>query len=120
MSRRRPTPKSSLPALASVQRVIFYVRDTERSARWYQKTLGIPIRFKEPGWVELETKGVTLCLHGGRNTGPSKDPNEVSFRVRDFDAVYLALQLREVPNLSEPHSPCPGVRCVSFKVDSAE
>ena len=74
-----------------------------------------PLRFKEPGWVEFETKGVTLCLHRGRNGGVSKDPNEVSFRVRDFDAVYRSLQLREVPGLGEPHSPCEGVRCVSFQ-----
>jgi catechol 2,3-dioxygenase-like lactoylglutathione lyase family enzyme len=114
MPKKNPSAKSSAPALTAVERVILYVRDTERSAAWYSKTLGIPVRHKEPGWVELETKGVTLCLHGGRKHGPAPDQGSVGFRVENFDATYKALKLREVPGLGEPFSPCPGVRCLRF------
>lgn len=115
MARKNPSAKSSTPALATVARVILYVKDTARSARWYSQTLGLPIRFQEPGWVELETRGATLCLHRGRASRPPKDQASVGFRVADFDAAYKALQLREVPGLSEPFSPCGGLRCASFE-----
>ncbi len=113
--KKNPPARSSAPVLAAVERVILYVRDTEKAARWYGQTLGIPVRFKDHGWVELETKGSTLCLHGGRKHGASPDQPSVGFRVADFDAAFRMLKLREVPGLGEPFSPCAGVRCLSFR-----
>ncbi|HLF94569.1 MAG TPA: VOC family protein [Planctomycetota bacterium] len=115
MARKKAPVKSSVPVLTAVQRIILYVRDTERSARWYTETLGIPVRVKDPGWVELGTEGVTLCLHGGRSRAAVEDQPAIGFRVKDFDAAHKALQLREVPGLGEPFSPCEGVRCLSFR-----
>ena len=46
--------------------------------------------------------------------GPPKEPPQVSFRVENFDAAYNALRLREVSNLSDPLSPCPGIRVAHF------
>lgn len=115
MARKNSSPKSSAIRLSAVERVILYVRDTERSARWYSDILGIAAKHKEPGWVELETKGVALCLHAGREGGRTKDPTSIGFKVEDFDAVYRGLKLREVPGLTEPFSPVPGVRCLSFE-----
>jgi len=115
MARKNPSPKSTAIRLSAVERIILYVRDTERSARWYSELLGIPARHKESGWVELDTQGVTVCLHGGRAAGRVRDSSSVGFRVDDFDAVHRSLKLREVPGLSEPFSPCPGLRCLSFE-----
>ena len=115
MARKDSAPQSSAIRLCAVERIIFYVRDLERSAKWYADILGIPARHKEIGWAELDTKGVTLCLHDGREGGRVKDPTAVGFRVEDFDATYRSLRLREVPSLSEPFSPTPGVRCLSFQ-----
>jgi len=115
MARKKAPAKSSVPVLIGLQRIILYVRDTERSARWYTETLGIPVRFKDHGWVELETGGVTLCLHGGRKRPAVEDQPSIGFKVKDFDAAHKALQLREVPGLGEPFSPCEGVRCLSFR-----
>jgi lactoylglutathione lyase len=112
---RKDASKSTAIRLSALERVILYVRDTERSARWYSELLGIPARHKEPGWVELDTKGITLCLHGGREGGRIKDHTSVGFKVDDFDAAWRSLKLREVPALSEPYSPCPGMRCLSFE-----
>src|SRR3989442_13071541 len=115
MARKKTPAKKSAPALTALARVIFYVRDTERSARWYHETLGIPIRIQDHGWVELETEGVTLCLHGGRKRAAAEDQPSLGFKVKDFDAAHQALRLREVPGLGEPFSPCAGVRCLSFR-----
>jgi lactoylglutathione lyase len=115
MPKKKPAARRAGPALIDVSRVIFYVKDTERSARWYSEVLGVPVRHQEPGWVELETTGVSLCLHGGRESGLSRDASQVGFRVPNFEAAWRALQLREVPGLTEPFSPCPGVRCLSFR-----
>ena len=112
MAKSNPAPRSSTPALSVVERIILFVRDTERSARWYSETLGLPVRHKESGWVELETRGVSLCLHSGP---AAKAPTaQVGFRVDNFDAAYKALQLREVPGLGEPYSPAQGLRCAQF------
>lgn len=115
MARKKSPAKSSVPALSTLQRIILYVRDTERAARWYTETLGIPVRFKDRGWVELETEGVTLCLHGGRKRAAVEDQPSVGFKVKDFEAAFRSLKLREVPGLGEPFSPCEGVRCLSFR-----
>lgn len=101
--------------LDTVQRVILYVRDTERSARFYAETLGLPLRVKEKGWVEFDTKGTTLCLHSGRTRHGGENESGVSFPVKDFDAAYRALQMHEVEGLTEPQSPCDGVRCACFR-----
>jgi catechol-2,3-dioxygenase len=114
MPRRQPQAKAGIPGLSVVERVILYVRDTERSAAWYSGILGVPVRYREKGWVELETKGVLLCLHGGRKGSRTPELNAVSFRVEDFDAAYRALLLREVGDLTEPFSPGPDCRCASF------
>jgi catechol 2,3-dioxygenase-like lactoylglutathione lyase family enzyme len=114
MASRKPAPKSSIPALSVVERVILFVRDVDRTARWYADTLGIPVRHRERGWAELDTRGVILCLHGGRSAPPPKDPPQIGFRVENFDAAYRALQLREVSNLSDPLTPCPGIRVAHF------
>ena len=115
MARKNSAPKSSVVRLSAIERVILYVRDTERSARWYSETLGLAARHKEPGWVELEIKGLALCLHGGRQGSRAGDPTTVAFKVDDFDAAYRSLKLREVSGLTEPTSPCPGIRCLSFQ-----
>ena len=115
MARNNSAPKSSAIQLSAIERIILYVRDTERSARWYSDLLGIQARHKEPGWVELDTRGVTLCLTAGREGGRVKDPSSVGFKVDDFDAAWRSLRLREVSGLSSPYSPFPGVRCLSFE-----
>ena len=58
MARKDSAPQSSAIRLCAVERIIFYVRDLERSAKWYADILGIPARHKEVGWAELDTKGL--------------------------------------------------------------
>jgi len=107
--------KATVLRLDTVQRVILYVRDTERSARFYSETLGLPLRVKDKGWVEFDTKGTTLCLHSGRTRRGEEHESSVCFQVKDFDGAYRALQMREVEGLTEPQSPCEGVRYASFR-----
>ena len=115
MARKNPSPRTSVPQIQAVERIILYVRDTARSGRWYRDNLGFQPRAEAPGWIELETRGVALCLHDGRTHGPAKDAPRVGLRVEAFDQAYKALQLREVPALGEPYSPYPGLRVASFQ-----
>lgn len=115
MAKKDPSAKSSVPGLTAPARVIFSVRDLERSARWYEGTLGIPVRRREPGWVELQTRGVALCLRAGRRHGPSPDQPALTFRVDQFDAALRGLKLREVPGLGEPFECGEGSRAVFFE-----
>ena len=97
----------------TLQRVILYVKDAQKSATWYGKTLGLKIRCAEPGWAELETVGATLSLHGGRTEKNSKQQTHVSFRVDDFDAAYKHLKKHET-RVSAIFSPCHGTRGAAF------
>lgn len=114
MARKPSQAKAAVPGISVVERIILYVRDVSRSARWYSEVLGLPIRYEDKSWAEFETKGVGLCLHSGRKSGRVAELNAVSFRVEDFDASYRALMLLEVADLTEPFSPGPELRCASF------
>jgi predicted enzyme related to lactoylglutathione lyase len=109
-----PKKQAAVPGISVVERVILYVRDVGRSARWYSEVLGLSVRYEDKTWAEFDTKGVGLCLHAGRKTGRVPELNAVSFRVEDFDAAYRALMLHEVSELTEPFSPGPELRCASF------
>jgi predicted enzyme related to lactoylglutathione lyase len=106
--------QTAVPGIGVVERIILYVRDVGRAARWYSEVLGLSVRYEDKTWAEFETKGVGLCLHAGRKTGRVAELNAVSFRVEDFDASYRALMLLEVADLTEPFSPGPELRCASF------
>lgn len=80
-------------SLTKVGYVIVYVKDVEKAVPFYRDTLGIPVRFAEKGWGELETKGFTLALHGAEKA-PAKLPENspvVVFSVDDVRAAHAAL-----------------------------
>jgi predicted enzyme related to lactoylglutathione lyase len=115
MAGKPKAQKASGLKLDTVARVILYVKDTERSARFYSQTLGIPVKYADEGWIEFDTKGTPVCLHSGRTKRAGDSEAAVSFQVKDFDAAYRALKVREVEGLTEPHSPCGGLRYASFR-----
>lgn len=114
MATKTASKKSAGLKLERIERVILYVRDTMKAASWYSKTLGLKVRFAEPGWAELETKGTILSLHGGRKSAkPIEGCASVSFHVDDFDAAHRALKLREV-KVGAVAQPCHDTRYACF------
>lgn len=95
-----------------LERVILYVRDFDAAVKYYTETLGVPLKYQEDGWAALDTKGIELNLHAGRE-GKVESHACVSFKVGDFDAAYEALKARGV-KVSDVHSPCGGTRCSGF------
>ncbi len=73
---------------------------------FYHDTLGLPIAFENPRFVELRTKSVPIALHAGRASIRRGKPHWfLEFLVRDLDAVVGALHVRGVdcaPIRTEP------------------
>lgn len=57
---KKPAGKPSLNKLAYA---IVFVSDMKRGVRFYQDTLGIPLRFATDEWTEFEMQGLSLALH---------------------------------------------------------
>jgi predicted enzyme related to lactoylglutathione lyase len=61
----RGAPKTSAgkPSLTTLAYAILYVKDMNRGVAFYRDVLGVPVRFGDAEWTELEMKGFTLALH---------------------------------------------------------
>lgn len=81
-------------SLKKVGYVILYVKDTKKAVPFYRDILGIPVRMDEQGWVELETAGFTLALHGceGKLKALPETAPTVVFQVPDIRAAHKALK----------------------------
>ncbi len=55
--------------IQGVDMVLVMVSDFERSLRWYQEVLELPLRARYGEFAYLETGGVPLALHGGASEG---------------------------------------------------
>lgn len=100
-------------SMRSVARAIIFVRDFDRAVKFYTETLGIPLQYAEDGWAALDTMGIEVNLHAGRETKARSDETLVCFRVDDLDGVHSALKAKGV-KMGEIHSPCGGLRCTGF------
>jgi catechol 2,3-dioxygenase-like lactoylglutathione lyase family enzyme len=96
--------------------VNFYVRDVERSMRFYRDALGFVETFRTPAsgtpiHVELRLGGLTLGLASiestrrvhGLETGGSAPRAEVVVWTDDVDEAYAVLIGNGAPALSAPH-----------------
>ena len=73
-----PTP------IKSVGYVILFVDDMTRSVGFYRDTLGVPVRFEDPNWTELDTAGTTVALHlAGDDKASAGGSPELVFQVED-------------------------------------
>src|SRR6516162_4791386 len=48
---------------AQLKYVIKFVADMDNAVKFYQDTLGLPLRFQSPGWSEFVTGETSLALH---------------------------------------------------------
>lgn len=96
--------------------VNFYVRDVERSVRFYADLFGFEETFRTPAsgppeHVELRLGGLILGLASvesalqthGLTTGGGNPRAEVCLWTDDVDRVYESLLGRGVQSLSSPH-----------------
>lgn len=94
---------------------ILYVADMPGQVMFYRDRLGLAIKcpvgladYSTAYWVEFETGGCTLVLHGGGQKRLGADAPKIVFSVADIHAAREVLVERGVP-LSAVRSPAPGV-----------
>lgn len=92
---------------AKFNEVFLRVRDLPKMRAFYHETLGLPIAFENPRFVEFRTGGVPIALHSGRKSSTKDKPHWfLEFLVRDLDAVVKRLRARGVA--------CDPIRTESF------
>jgi predicted enzyme related to lactoylglutathione lyase len=102
----------------SLFRVILYVQDMDAQVKFYRDMLGLTVRFpadlddySDQFWVEFETGGCTLVLHGGGEKRLGQDAPTLSFQVDDASTARQTLLAKGV-KVGEVRSPVPGAYVV--------
>ena len=85
--------------LRTLNYIMVFVSDMQRSTAFYRDLLGLPLQFSSPDWTEFATGSTTLALHlardrsGGAVQGPSlAGQAQLGFEVDQLDAAYVWLQ----------------------------
>jgi catechol 2,3-dioxygenase-like lactoylglutathione lyase family enzyme len=88
-------------------KVIHWVSDMARAKAFYTGALGLKATSDYGDWVELGTKGATLCLHGGakgRNPATEGTAKTVTgIQVDDLKKAIATLAERGVKPNGKPH-----------------
>ena len=81
--------------------VIIAVSDLEKSVKFYNEIIGMPIKNKRENWVELAKQGATVILHPATtkiNTGTSIENGIViGLVVGDIQSAVQELKSQNVP-----------------------
>jgi len=81
--------------------VIVAVSNLEKSAKFYNEIIGMPIKNKRENWVELAKQGATVILHPAAtkiNTGTSIENGIViGLVVGDIQSAVQELKSQNVP-----------------------
>ena len=87
-------PETAPVSLTSISYIILFSKDVEKAAAFYRDKLGIPVRFFDKHWTELEVNGVTLALHHSDEEVPFHHPAlpDVVFSTEDIRATHAALK----------------------------
>lgn len=90
-----------------LNRIIIFVADVEKCARFYADVFGFtPVTSDQPPteWIELDTGGCRLAFHKARGTrgpvdsptGGPMNPHKIVFHAEDVQATRAALIARGV------------------------
>lgn len=106
--------------------VVLFVEDLDRALAFYTDKVGLPVRFRAEGYVELAVEGSKFALlarsrvpelagqaHAGR-PAPGAHEGAVTFLVEDVDRVHRELTGRGVPFLGTPQNRSWGQRTAYF------
>jgi lactoylglutathione lyase len=103
--------------LTTLNYIIIFASDMERSLLFYRDTLGLPLKFSSPGWTEFATGSTIIALHQAHDAAQmyaqGRSPAgqaQLGFQVADLDSAYTELQSLGV-HFSVPPSDQPeGIR----------
>jgi lactoylglutathione lyase len=106
--------------------VVLFAEDLERTLAFYVGKVGLPVRFRAEGYVELAVEGSKLALlarsrvselagdvHAGR-PAPGTHEGSLTLLVEDVDRVHRELTGRGVTFLSAPKERPWGQRTAYF------
>jgi predicted enzyme related to lactoylglutathione lyase len=95
---RRPEPRKSAKdlkmanATGQLGMVILNVKDMDKACSFYEKTMGLRLKFRDGDrWAAFDAGGTTLALAGGAER--LADPISINFKVPDVD-----IALRQIVN----------------------
>ena len=88
-----------------LNRVIIFVGDVQKCARFYSDVFGftaVPSEHASTEWIELDTGGCRLALHKARGpdgpidspTGSPMNPHKIVFFAEDVEAARAAVVAR--------------------------
>jgi len=81
---------------AKLETVFLWVRDFDRMRTFYHETLGLPIAYENPHFVDLRAGGCSIALHSEREAHNRSDSWHMEFLVKDIEAVVSELSRREI------------------------
>lgn len=102
-------PTSAAIKVSTLSYIIIYVKDTDKSSAFFRDILGLKEKMNHPGWVEFETGGTTLALHGTEKPFETKGQEAwpiVVFTVDDIQTATAALKAAGVKVLKEAQQVC--------------
>lgn len=93
--------------ITAIRTVAIYVADTDRSRRFYQDLLGLPVTSEHAGRVELDVAGLRLLLHPTHVDTTDQNQafhgrTDVYFATDDVDGEVHKLSEAGVELVQEP------------------
>jgi catechol 2,3-dioxygenase-like lactoylglutathione lyase family enzyme len=94
--------------------VVLYVRDMERSVRFFRDTLGLDLEHESAGWTTFRTGACTLALHAVDRRDVGSGEPDPTFLVEDAatERARLVAAGVEVTAIREP---APGIEVVDAR-----
>src|SRR3982750_2482368 len=93
--------------------VIKYVSNMNQAVDFYEKEMGLKLRFRSPFWTEFDTGSTTLALHAANDEHPAGTAS-LGFGVSNVDEFYKEKSANGIEFVSPP-TPQFGARIAKFK-----
>ena len=89
--------KERKSVIKRIDTIILLVKSIDKSVRFYKEKIGLPLRFKSPGWAEFVIGDVHLALHRKDGEPATNDVSmpavgiSVNLEVDDIDEMLIRL-----------------------------
>jgi methylmalonyl-CoA/ethylmalonyl-CoA epimerase len=96
--------QSTSVSLGTIGQIALTVADLDRSVRFYQEALGMPLLFKAPpGLAFFDCGGIRLMLSLPEKEFKPGSSSVLYFKVTDIMGTHETLKARGVAFVDEPH-----------------